>query len=248
MYQFLVSDVGHAAPKCRKIQFTAHRAPGRAPRGTHRRTPTSGSRRASSRRPRARRPRDAAHLVAHLGQEGAAVRTTMPVIPPPSLAACRFDLLYRAHRLPSLVGLTGSGPRGSDTLLGSTSCAGCQPNARVPEPESRVQVSWQVRRDSNPQPSVLETDALPIELLTCKHGFQFSVFGLQCAELLRNVPEPETEDRRTLLRFLVRRVLPAEPAVLAELQPLRRLLLVLRRAVVPALAVAARQMNDVSHC
>src|SRR5687768_656012 len=28
---------------------------------------------------------------------------------------------------------------------------------------------WQVRRDSNPQPSVLETDALPIELLTCTH-------------------------------------------------------------------------------
>ena len=25
--------------------------------------------------------------------------------------------------------------------------------------------SWQARRDSNPQPSVLETDALPLELL-----------------------------------------------------------------------------------
>ena len=45
----------------------------------------------------------------------------------------------------------------------------------------------------------------------------------------------------------MRRVLPAEAAVLAELEPLRRLLLVLRRAVVPALAVAAREMNDVSH-
>ena len=45
----------------------------------------------------------------------------------------------------------------------------------------------------------------------------------------------------------MRRVLPAEPAVLAELQPLRRLLLVLGRAVVPALTVAARQMNDVAH-
>ena len=50
-----------------------------------------------------------------------------------------------------------------------------------------------------------------------------------------------------LLRLLVRRVLPAEPAVLAELEPFRRLLLVLRRAVVPALTVAARQMDDVSH-
>src|SRR5690606_27692576 len=26
---------------------------------------------------------------------------------------------------------------------------------------------WQARRDSNPQPSVLETDALPVELLAC---------------------------------------------------------------------------------
>jgi hypothetical protein len=26
---------------------------------------------------------------------------------------------------------------------------------------------WQARRASNPQPSVLETDALPIELLAC---------------------------------------------------------------------------------
>src|SRR5687768_1585159 len=45
----------------------------------------------------------------------------------------------------------------------------------------------------------------------------------------------------------MRRVLPAEPAVLAELQPLGRLLLVLRRAVVPALTVTARQMDDVPH-
>jgi hypothetical protein len=42
-------------------------------------------------------------------------------------------------------------------------------------------------------------------------------------------------------------VLAAETAVLVELDPLSRLLLVLRRAVIPALAVAAREMNDVSH-
>jgi hypothetical protein len=40
---------------------------------------------------------------------------------------------------------------------------------------------------------------------------------------------------------------PAEAAEFAELQPLRRLLLVLRRAVIPALTFAAREMNDVSH-
>src|SRR5262245_37429107 len=30
---------------------------------------------------------------------------------------------------------------------------------------------WQARRDSNPQPSVLETDALPVELLACNARF-----------------------------------------------------------------------------
>ena len=43
------------------------------------------------------------------------------------------------------------------------------------------------------------------------------------------------------------RMFATEAAELAELEPLRRLLLVLRRAVVPALAVAAREVNDVSH-
>jgi hypothetical protein len=45
----------------------------------------------------------------------------------------------------------------------------------------------------------------------------------------------------------MRRVLAAKAAELAELQPFGRLLLVLRRAVVAPLTVAARQMNDVSH-
>src|SRR3990170_439334 len=43
------------------------------------------------------------------------------------------------------------------------------------------------------------------------------------------------------------RVLLAVPAVLAQLEALGRLLPVLRRAVVPALTVVARQSNDVSH-
>jgi hypothetical protein len=45
----------------------------------------------------------------------------------------------------------------------------------------------------------------------------------------------------------MRYVLPAEPAVLAQLETLGRLLLVLRRAVVPTLAVGARERNDVAH-
>jgi hypothetical protein len=42
-------------------------------------------------------------------------------------------------------------------------------------------------------------------------------------------------------------VLLAEAAVLAQLEALGRLLPVLRRAVVPALTVVARQRNNVSH-
>jgi len=42
-------------------------------------------------------------------------------------------------------------------------------------------------------------------------------------------------------------VFAAEATVLVELDSLCCLLLVLRRAVVPALALAARQMNDVPH-
>jgi hypothetical protein len=47
--------------------------------------------------------------------------------------------------------------------------------------------------------------------------------------------------------LFVRRVLTTEAAVLAELQPLGRLLLVLRRAVVAPLTVLARQRDVVSH-
>ena len=43
------------------------------------------------------------------------------------------------------------------------------------------------------------------------------------------------------------RVLPAEPAVLAHLEPFGRLLLVLRRAVIPAFALGTRHRDDVSH-
>jgi hypothetical protein len=50
-----------------------------------------------------------------------------------------------------------------------------------------------------------------------------------------------------LFRFAMRDVLAAETAVLAQLEPLARLLLVFGRAVIPALTLGARQRDDVSH-
>jgi hypothetical protein len=76
-----------------------------------------------------------------------------------------------------------------------------------------------VRRDLNPQPAVLETAALPIELLT---------FG-------------------TLFRFLVDHVLVAPRTVLLVLDTTRLLALVLRGRVVAALALGAFQRDVVSH-
>src|SRR5688572_23331043 len=45
----------------------------------------------------------------------------------------------------------------------------------------------------------------------------------------------------------MRRVLPAEPAVLAELEPFRALPPVLGGAVIPAFARGARQRDDLAH-
>src|SRR6185503_16822394 len=90
---------------------------------------------------------------------------------------------------------------------------------------------WQAKRDSNPQPPVLETGALPVELLAYANPSALASALLPYALLLLFVP----------------RVLAAEAAVLAEFETARRLLLVLGRAVVPALALTARQLNDVSH-
>jgi len=52
---------------------------------------------------------------------------------------------------------------------------------------------------------------------------------------------------RQLFRLAMPRVFAAEAAVLVELEPLARFLLVLGRAVVAPLALVARQRDDVTH-
>ena len=53
--------------------------------------------------------------------------------------------------------------------------------------------------------------------------------------------------RDPLLAFFVRRVLPAEPAVLVELEPFRALPAILGRAVVATFTFAARERDDFAH-
>src|SRR6187402_1468750 len=76
---------------------------------------------------------------------------------------------------------------------------------------------WQGRQDSNLQPLVLETSALPVEL----HPSDVA-----------------------LLRLPVQRVLPAARAELVQLEPPRVVLLVLAGAVRALLARRARQGDD----
>jgi hypothetical protein len=70
--------------------------------------------------------------------------------------------------------------------------------------------------------------------------------GRLTIELPRPIRQSSVVNRQ-LLRLFVRRVLPTESAELAELDPFGRLLLVLRRAVVAAFTLPAREMDDVSH-
>jgi hypothetical protein len=91
----------------------------------------------------------------------------------------------------------------------------------------------------------LETGALPIELLA------YPIFGLRIADWIEDWLQSALSAIRipqsALLGLFMSRVLATEAAVLAELEPLRRLLLVLRRAVVAPFALEARERDDVSH-
>src|SRR5882762_10177544 len=76
--------------------------------------------------------------------------------------------------------------------------------------------SWQAKRDLNPQPAVLETAALPVELLACK-----------CRKSLQKRAQSDL----FLFALPMRSVLPIVTAELLQFQLLRHGLLVLRRRV-----------------
>ena len=80
---------------------------------------------------------------------------------------------------------------------------------------------WHARKDSNPQHSVLETDALPIELLACK-GWR-------------------------LTGLLVNRMATAPGAILLDLHTIGHGCLVLGRRIVTTLALGAGKGDESTH-
>src|SRR5262249_53801254 len=60
-------------------------------------------------------------------------------------------------------------------------------------------------------------------------------------------PSLTRNPRDSLLALPMSGVFPTEPAVLAEFQPVRRLLLVFRRAVIATLALLTSHRDDVPH-
>ena len=111
-----------------------------------------------------------------------------------------------------------------------------QPVYRLPERAHKRRVprkhpahnGWQARRDSNPQPTVLETAALPVRAT----GLRQALFDTRVSGL----PGLSMDG-----------VCPAELAVLLELDPGRIILLVLHRRVVPSLALRTSERDDLSH-
>ena len=127
------------------------------------------------------------------------------------------------------------------------------------------QKTWQGGQDSNLQPTVLETATLPIELppydLIGNRRLAVLRTNSQPLRPLRPIaprpaairrsnrpPERHREPRAALqgdvlLGFAVGAVAAAEAAIFAELEPVRRFLLVLLRVVIAALALGARHHN-----
>ena len=91
-----------------------------------------------------------------------------------------------------------------------------------------VHKKWQARRDLNPQPPDLESDALPLELLACNS--------------VRHTPAVHP-----LFGLAMGRMLAAKAAVLAEFELVRRGALILGRGIIALLAFLAGKRDDDSH-
>ena len=101
---------------------------------------------------------------------------------------------------------------------------------------------WQARRDSNPQPAVLETAALPIELLACSSR---KLLRRQC--LLVIFPTVDVVTRQGVsLGLAMNSPLPIVPAEFLQLELLGRGLLVLRGGVVAPFALGALESDDLA--
>ena len=85
----------------------------------------------------------------------------------------------------------------------------------------------QARRGSNPRPSVLETDALPAELLACRF---FS---------MRFVPHLFLPSRLRLLCLSMDGMDMTMGTILFQLETFRMLFPVFRRRIIPSLAIGA---------
>ena len=113
-----------------------------------------------------------------------------------------------------------------------------------PLPHQKI---WHARRDSNPQQPDLESGALPLELLACekiqiikcKMKKKEGTFILHFTFLSLNLV--------LRLGFLVRRMFAAEPAILVQVQLVRRVPLVLGCRIVFPLALTAGEENDLTH-
>ena len=96
-----------------------------------------------------------------------------------------------------------------------------------------------------PGPSVLETDVLAVEhhAPPLRAGARLEARGKGDWSSVAPRPLPLAIS----LHFLVRRVLPAEPAVLLSLKAIRIILLILHCGVIPLLADRTGHGNDVPH-
>ena len=155
-------------------------------------------------------------------QDGHVTRST-------SLRTCARNVRERDHhpnRLDALLGLSRAASIAADfTICSSTS---------QPQTGAVVRLDWQARRDSNPQPPVLETGALPIELLAYS-----SVCVSSCRAL--------TMGHSPSLRLFVR-CMPAAPStILLKLEAIGHFPFILRRVVVPLLTLGAREDDNVAH-